>query len=154
MNDSIKLLDKYAMSCQASKDTDIAARLRVTKQTVSGWRNGRAHPNAEAVEKMCEQMGEPLRKWLPLIEAERARTPADKRVWLRLAKAAAAVILVTSFSRLDIQTATAKGLESFSQNQGTVYIMSNLSGHCAGHPRQRNCRDSSSSVSSAMGARV
>lgn len=118
MNASNKLLDKYAQVCGSSKDSDIAARLRVSKQAVSGWRNEKAHPNAEAVERMCEAIGDPLRSWLPLIEAERARTPADRKVWLRLAQAAASLALIYLFSRLDVQTPDAVSLS-------LVYIMRN-----------------------------
>lgn len=107
MNTTNVLLDKYAAVCSLATDRDIAARLKVSKQAVSGWRNAKAHPNAEAVERMCTALGEPLREWLPLIEAERARTPADRKVWLRLAQASAAIALAAclySFGRLDVQT--------------------------------------------------
>jgi transcriptional regulator with XRE-family HTH domain len=126
MNASNKLLDKYAETCGTSKDTDIAARLHVSKQAVSGWRNAKAHPNADAVEKMCREIGEPLRTWLPLIEAERARTPADRKVWLRLAQAAAAIVTLYLISRLNVQTDVVSALVLFSRNPGTLYIMSNV----------------------------
>ncbi len=126
MSTTIKLLDNYKKACSITSDNACALSLEVTRSTVSGWRLGKSHPDASSVERMCSTIGEPLGKWLPLIEAERARTPADKRVWLRLAQAAAAIVIVTSFSRLDVQTVTAQGLGSFSQNQRTMYIMSNL----------------------------
>jgi transcriptional regulator with XRE-family HTH domain len=87
VNATNKLLDKYAQTCYATKDKQIAERLRVTKQAVSGWRNGHAHPDAESVEKMAVAIGEPVGPWLAIIEAERARNPEAKRVWLRLAAA-------------------------------------------------------------------
>lgn len=123
MNASNKLLDKYAEVCGTSKDSELAARLRVSKQAVSGWRNGKAHPNAEAVERMCQEIGEPLRSWLPLIEAERARTPADKKVWLRLAQAAASLAVIYLFSRLDVHHDVIASALFASRNPGALYIM-------------------------------
>lgn len=85
MSATEKLLDKYAETCYPRKDIDLAKQLKVKKQTVSGWRNGKAHPDAESVERMAKAIGEPVGPWLAQIEAERARTPAGKQVWLRLA---------------------------------------------------------------------
>ena len=93
MNATNKLLDKYAESCSAALDKDLAARLRVTKQAVSNWRKGHSHPDAESVARMCEATGESVAHWLPLIEADRARNPEARKVWLRLAQMAAAVTL-------------------------------------------------------------
>lgn len=104
MNAANKLLDKFAEACGASKDSEIAARLRVSKQAVSGWRNAKAHPNAEAIEMMCKAAGEKPEHWLPLIESERSRTPGDRKAWLRLAQLAAGLAGVYLLSRLGVQT--------------------------------------------------
>jgi transcriptional regulator with XRE-family HTH domain len=96
VNAGIKLLDKYAKSCSIAQDKDLAAKLRVTKAAVSGWRHGKSHPDAESIAKMCEATGEPLAHWLPLIEADRARTPEGRKVWLRLAHLATAATVVLS----------------------------------------------------------
>ncbi|WP_266182145.1 DUF3693 domain-containing protein [Dyella humicola] len=93
MNATIKLLDKYADACSIKQDKDLAAKLRVTKQAVSGWRTARSHPDADSVARMCEATGESIAHWLPLIEAERARNPEARKVWLRLAQIAAAIAL-------------------------------------------------------------
>lgn len=85
MSATKKLLDKYAKSCYAQKDKDIAQALRVKHSTLANWKAGRAHPDAESVEKMAKTIGEPVGPWLANIEAERARTPAGRQVWLRLA---------------------------------------------------------------------
>lgn len=130
MSTANKLLDKYATVCGTSQDKELAIKLRVSKGAVSNWRHGRAQPNAEAVERMCNAINEPLRAWLPLIEAERARTPGDRKVWLRLAQAAASIALTVSLGLLNVQTASAATMESASRNPGTLYIMSNDSG-CA-----------------------
>lgn len=80
-----KLLDKYAQTCYAKKDKEIAERLHVRPSSISNWRHGTSKPEADSIEKMAEAIGEPVGPWLASIEAERARTPGAKRVWLRLA---------------------------------------------------------------------
>jgi transcriptional regulator with XRE-family HTH domain len=90
MEATIKLLDKYREARSLASDNACAQSLGVGRAAVSKWRNGGGHPDAESVEAMCKAINEPLRYWLPLIEAERARTPAARKVWLRLAQAAAA----------------------------------------------------------------
>jgi transcriptional regulator with XRE-family HTH domain len=94
MTNTNKLLDKFKVVCLAPSDNAAAIKLGLTRATISGWRHGKSHANAEAVERMCEGAGEPLAKWLPLIEAERARTAGDRRVWLRLAQGAASIGLL------------------------------------------------------------
>ncbi|MGB5851601.1 MAG: hypothetical protein WBG85_04815 [Rhodanobacter sp.] len=91
MNATIKLLDKYRETCLLTSDSAVAASLGLTRSTVSLWRGQKGHPEADSVERMCQAIDEPLRKWLPLIEAERARSPAVRKVWLRLAQAAASI---------------------------------------------------------------
>lgn len=118
MNAGIDLLDKYKKACLITSDNACATSLGVSRQAVSKWRNAENHPDADIVEKMCSATGEPLRKWLPLIEAERARSPAVRKVWLRLAQAAASLAVIYLFSRLDVQTHDAVSLS-------LVYIMRN-----------------------------
>lgn len=123
MNATNKLLDKYAVSCSITMDKDIASKLRVTKAAVSGWRHEKSHPDADSIEKMCVATGEPVAHWLPLIEAERARNPEAKRVWLRLAQAAAVITLAIG---LDVYTpeskATAVDLRP-ADNNGCSYTL-------------------------------
>lgn len=81
------LLDRFAKTCYATKDKEIAARLHVRPSSISNWRHGTSKPEPESIEKMADAIGEPIGKWLAAIEAERARTAEAKRVWLRLAAA-------------------------------------------------------------------
>lgn len=122
MNATNKLLDKYALACSTAMDKDLAAKLRVTKQAVSNWRKGNAHPDAESVARMCEATGEQIAHWLPLIEAERARTPEARKVWLRLAQMAAAVALTVGLFPAHAEAATPLGNVAQSAH---VYIMRN-----------------------------
>lgn len=127
MNTGKKLLDKYAEICKARSDADLARRLGLTRAAVNNWRKGTAHPDAESIEKMANAVGEPVGPWLAQIEAERARTPANRQVWLRLAATLGTTLAVTltalpahSNGRLDVQTST-----------GIMPIVSNMHG-CAG----------------------
>ena len=124
MNPTMTLLDKYAAVCKHASDSATARALKVQPSAVNNWRHGRSHPDAESIERMCIATGESVAHWLPLIESERARSPEAKRVWLRLAQAAAVVVLAFG---LDVQTAKASthGADDFSQKSGRVYIMSN-----------------------------
>jgi transcriptional regulator with XRE-family HTH domain len=121
MNATNKLLDKYMETCSIRTASELALKLRVSKQAVSGWRNEKAHPEADSIAIMCDGIQEPLRQWLPLIEAERARSPAVRKVWLRLAQTTASIAL--TFGLLNVQTVHAQELGSFSRNPGTLYIM-------------------------------
>ena len=94
MNSSNQLLEIYRQRLSLKTNQAIADKLGVKQPTVSMWLNEKSHPNAEAIAAMCKATGESLAKWLPLIEAERCRTEADKKVWLRLAHMAAAVVIM------------------------------------------------------------
>jgi transcriptional regulator with XRE-family HTH domain len=117
MNAAINLLDKYKKACSIASDNACAGSLGVSRQAVSKWRNGENHPDADVVEKMCEATGEPLARWLPLIEAERARSPGARRAWLRLAQVAATIALTVG-----LQQVHAAPISS-AHNAGPVSIM-------------------------------
>ncbi|WP_063670909.1 DUF3693 domain-containing protein [Dyella thiooxydans] len=121
MSHTIDLLDKYKKACAITSDNACAASLGVSRQAVSKWRHGENHPDADSVEAMCVATGEPVARWLHLIEAERARTPAARKVWLRLAQAAAIVTLAVGLSPRPAAAHFA-GISS-SDNSGHVYIM-------------------------------
>lgn len=116
MNNSNRLLDVYKRKLSLKTNQAIADKLGVKQPTVSMWINGKSHPNAEAIETMCNATGEPISKWLPLIEADRSRTPGERRAWLRLAQVAAlaSVILIT----------LPAVVHSFAGNPSTMCIMS------------------------------
>ena len=86
MNATKKLLDKFSKTCASATDKAIAERLHVRQSAVSNWRSERAHPDADSIEKMALAIGELPGPWLASIEADRARTPAARLVWLRLAQ--------------------------------------------------------------------
>ena len=121
MNISNQLLEIYRQRLSLKTNQAVADRLGVKQPTVSMWLNEKSHPNAEAIAAMCKATGEPLAKWLPMIEAERCRTEADRKVWLRLAQMAAAVALTVGIATPP-STAHAEA-NSRAHNPGTLYIM-------------------------------
>lgn len=120
MSASITLLDKYKKACSLASDNACAKHLGVGRSAVSKWRNGEGHPDADLVQVMCEATGEPITRWMPLIEAERARSPAVRKAWLRLAQMAAAITLTVGVFAPHAAHADAP---SASRNQPTLYIM-------------------------------
>jgi len=104
MTATLTLLDKYKVASSITSDNACAVSLGVSRQAVSKWRNGENHPDADIIEAMCEATGESLAHWLPLIEADRARSPAVRKVWLRLAQAAAAIATAFLMLRHGIDT--------------------------------------------------
>lgn len=123
MSASINLLDKYKKACSLASDNACAGSLGVGRAAVSKWRNGTGHPEADLVERMCDVAGEPLAKWLPLIEAERARTPSARKVWLRLAQVAAGFALVVGLS--PVHAEAVHHAAQVSAESAPVYIMRN-----------------------------
>lgn len=94
MNKTIELLDAYKDATGCKSDNAAAERLGVQRATVSKWRNGIGHPEANTVETMARTAGRSAAKWVPLIEAERARTQQARATWLRVAGTAAAMLLI------------------------------------------------------------
>jgi len=107
MTASINLLDKYKKACSIASDNACAQSLGVGRAAVSKWRNGTGHPEADLVERMCKAANESVAHWLPLIEAERARTPEARKVWLRLAQIAACLTLFTGIAPVHASTISA-----------------------------------------------
>jgi hypothetical protein len=117
MKNSIVLFDKYKQRLNIESDNAAALKLGVSRQCTSKWRNGEAHPDAESVAAMCDATGENLAHWLPLIEADRARNPEARKVWLRLAQTAAIITLAVGISPAHAQAV------SSAHNSATLYIM-------------------------------
>ena len=94
MKKTIELLNAYKNATGCKSDNAAAEKLGVQRATVSKWRNGIGHPEANTVEAMARAAGLSTAKWVPLIEAERARTQEARATWLRIAGTAATVLLV------------------------------------------------------------
>ncbi len=94
MTASIKLIDDYRQQLSIKTNRELAKKLRVTDGSVSNWMNGRNQPDAESIMKMCAALGESPAKWLTLVEAERAKTPAARKAWLQVAQQLAMSIVI------------------------------------------------------------
>ncbi|WP_199099475.1 helix-turn-helix transcriptional regulator [Dyella sp. ASV21] len=117
MSATIDLLDRYIKASALPSDNAVAKSLGIGRAAVSKWRNGLGHPDADSVAAMCAATGQAIAHWLPLIEAERARNPEARKVWLRLAQMAAAVTLVVGLSPAHA------GAAPSAHKPGTLYIM-------------------------------
>lgn len=84
----------------AKNDSDIARKLEVTPQAVSKWRKGDDAPAEDTAARLAEMLGKP--EVMAECAAARAKTPEGRRAWERLAKiAAAAMIILSSFRSAD-----------------------------------------------------
>lgn len=95
------LLDKYREARSIASDSALAESLRITRQGVHQWRKGLSWPSEDHVIAMANAIGEPAERWFVAINADRA-SPAARKIWLRLAQAAAAFAVIYLFSRLDV----------------------------------------------------
>lgn len=80
----------------AKNDSDIARKLEVTPQAVSKWRKGDDAPAEDTAARLAEMLGKP--EVMAECAAARAKTPEGRRMWERLAKIAAAAVVVVAFT--------------------------------------------------------
>ena len=116
------LLDKYREARSIASDSALAESLHITRQGVHQWRKGLSWPSEDHVIAMATAIGEPAERWFVAINADRA-SPAARKVWLRLAQAAAAFAMIYLFSRLNVHHDVVSALILASRNPGGMYIM-------------------------------
>lgn len=78
----------------AKNDSDIARQLEVTPQAVSKWRKGDDAPAEDTAARLAELLNKP--EVMAECAAARAKTPEGRRMWERLAKIAAAAVVVVA----------------------------------------------------------
>ncbi len=79
-------------------DYRIAKELKTTKQTISNYRNKDQHFRDDIAILVAKKLNiDPLRV-LADVHAQRAKDPAVKKVWQKLAASAAMLLLSTSFT--------------------------------------------------------
>lgn len=83
------LLDKMRETRSLPSDNALSHELGVTRATISNWRHGRNYPDPVACARIAEMTGEPLARVLGIVGEARALSTEEKRVWRRLASAAA-----------------------------------------------------------------
>lgn len=67
-------------------DSELARRLGVSRQSVNDWRKERTAPNEDQAAALADLLGKP--EVMPECAAARAKTPAARAAWERLAKMA------------------------------------------------------------------
>ncbi|WP_198288855.1 helix-turn-helix domain-containing protein [Methyloversatilis universalis] len=93
-------LDEAAERGIAKNDSDIARKLDVSRAAVSRWRKELDAPAEDTAARLADLLGKP--EIMAECAAARAKTPEGRRMWERLAKiAAAAMIMLASFSSAD-----------------------------------------------------
>ncbi len=95
MSNASKLLDKWMKVCSIKTQAEAARILgKAGSATISNWRSGYAKPDNESIALICEQCGEDAAHWIGQLNADFEESPRLKKVWLRLAQAAAVLIAV------------------------------------------------------------
>lgn len=87
------LLDKYREICSLPSDSAAADSLGVKRQALHQWRKELSWPSEEHIMAMAKAINEPAERWFVQIAADRA-SPTARKVWLKLAQAAAAIALL------------------------------------------------------------
>jgi transcriptional regulator with XRE-family HTH domain len=118
-----ELLDKAKEMCGLTSDYALAKRLRVSKQAVSGWRNGRNLPDIVTCEKIAEITGIPLARVLGIVGEARAISTAEKAVWRKLASAAALLLSVGVLGAFAANQDAQARPGSISHNYDRMHIM-------------------------------
>ncbi len=92
MSNANKLLDKWMKVCSIKTQAEAARILgKAGSATISNWRSGYAKPDNESIALMCEQCGEDAAHWIGVLNLDFEQSPRLKKVWLRLAQAAASI---------------------------------------------------------------
>jgi transcriptional regulator with XRE-family HTH domain len=91
------LLDTAKEKCNAHTDMALAAKLHVSRASVSNWRHGRNYPDTVQCGHLADLTGEPLPRVLGIVGEARAISADEKRVWRRLANAAAIAAIAVGF---------------------------------------------------------
>lgn len=89
MDATNQLLDKCKEMRSIPTDMALAQVLGVGRATVSSYRHGRTYPDPVVCARISEITGEPLSRVLGVVGEARALSADEKKVWRRLATAAA-----------------------------------------------------------------
>lgn len=87
-------LDECISHGLAANDAEIARKIGVHRSAVSQWRLNMTAPAEDAAAKLDELIGKP--EVMAECAAARAKTPEGRRAWERLARIAAAAVVVAS----------------------------------------------------------
>ena len=91
---TVKLLDAWKTKRQITSDNAAAIALGIKRQTISSWRHGRSHANPATADTMASDLGLDALRVLAAIEADRAYTGEDRRVWQKHGRSAFMALLL------------------------------------------------------------
>ena len=123
-------LDALALRHNARSDYALHQLLRVSRQTIYRYRDGKGTFDDDVALRVGELLGIPGEEMLLWAAMERARIPAAKQAWRLLAErlggTAAAVLFVWLLAGSGAESQTAAGLPFAADHGAAVCIMSNL----------------------------
>jgi len=118
MSNANILLDKWMKVCSIKTQAEAARILgKAGSATISNWRSGYAKPDNDSIALICEQCGEDAAHWIGKLNLDFEESPRMRKVWLRLARAAAVILLAVNVAPAHTGTVSAP------HNPGHVYIM-------------------------------
>lgn len=94
-------LDEAINKGIVKNDSELAAKLGITRASVSAWRSGKTAPNDEQAIALAELIGKPVIELMAEAAAHRAKTPKSRTYWEQIAKysadyaSAAGIVLIT-----------------------------------------------------------
>lgn len=86
MQTTKQLLDRAKKAQGIESDYRLAQVLGVAKTAITNYRSGRNHPNDEIAARLADLAGQDPSSVIAELYAERAKTPAVRDIWLRMAK--------------------------------------------------------------------
>lgn len=104
MQTTKQLIDRAKKASGIESDYALSKVLEVSPSAVTNWRSGRSHPADELAAHLAQLAGQNPSSVLADLYAERAKSPAQRALWLRMADqlrhAVAAVMLCLGFAML------------------------------------------------------
>lgn len=132
MQTTKQLIDRAKKASGIESDYALSKVLDVSPSAVTNWRSGRSHPADELAAHLAELAGQNPSSVLADLYAERAKSPAQRALWLRMADqlrhAVAAVMLCLGFAMLSLAPSPGgaqAGTMTHQTGASSLYIMLN-----------------------------
>lgn len=130
------LLDRWKAAKSIPSDNAAALELGITRQAVSRWRQTPTQAEPNLVARMAHDLGDDAGKWLALVESERARSDADRKVWAALARQLGAAATLAAVALLPFP-GNATSRVSSTENALTGYTLCEVLRRILGLRRMR-----------------
>lgn len=129
-----EMLDAAKKGAGVPSDNVLSQKLGITRAVISAWRNGLYPVPDERIAQICElaKLDGPM--WMARLHAERATSPAERKMW-RLAldrlSSVAAVAALVAISIPGLANAKTAQIQAVSAaDNGGMYIMLRSASHC------------------------